>query len=90
MSQSTSEIRTQVASLIEQAIALGPRKELRSTLVRALEIAKGDAPKELTQLHYDRLGRGARRFYGPRRRGWFALARLSRRVQRRGMDWYNW
>ncbi|WP_170443416.1 tyrosine-type recombinase/integrase [Ruegeria arenilitoris] len=60
MSQSTSEIRTQVASLIEQAIALGPRKELRSTLVRALEIAKGDAPRELTQLHYDRLGRGAR------------------------------
>ncbi|MGI9368908.1 MAG: tyrosine-type recombinase/integrase [Ruegeria sp.] len=60
MSQSTSEIRGQVASLIEQAIALGPRKELRSTLLRALEIAKGDAPKELSQLHYDRLARGAR------------------------------
>ncbi|WP_170607861.1 tyrosine-type recombinase/integrase [Ruegeria arenilitoris] len=60
MSRSTSEIRAEVASLIEQAIALGPRKELRNTLVRALEIAKGNAPKELTQLHYDRVGRGAR------------------------------
>ena len=55
-----SDTRAQVATLVQQALALGPRKELRTTLLRALEIAQGDAPKELTQLHYDRLGRGSR------------------------------
>lgn len=36
-----------------------------------------------------RLGFAARRFYGPRHRMYFALARLSRRAQELGADWYN-
>jgi flavin-dependent dehydrogenase len=36
-----------------------------------------------------RLGFAARRFYGPRHRTYFALARLSRRAQELGADWYN-
>jgi flavin-dependent dehydrogenase len=36
-----------------------------------------------------RLGFAARRFYGPRHRLYFALARLSRRAQELGADWYN-
>ena len=36
-----------------------------------------------------RLGLGAKLFYGSRRKAWFRLARLSRRVQRAGMHWYN-
>lgn len=36
-----------------------------------------------------RLALGARLFYGPRSRFWFGVARLSRRAQRVGMNWYN-
>lgn len=36
-----------------------------------------------------RLGFAARRFYGPRYRMYFTLARLSRRGQELGADWYN-
>ncbi|WP_170477550.1 tyrosine-type recombinase/integrase [Ruegeria arenilitoris] len=89
MPQLKSDTRAQVASLIEKAIALGPRKELRTTLLRALEIATGDAPKELTQLHYDRLGRGAR-LTDPQRPGLMmkssktGLKRWTYRVQAEG------
>ena len=36
-----------------------------------------------------RLGLGARLFYGPRPWFWFGVARVSRRAQRIGMNWYN-
>jgi len=36
-----------------------------------------------------RLGLGVKLFYGSRRKTWFRLARLSRRVQKAGMHWYN-
>jgi geranylgeranyl reductase family protein len=36
-----------------------------------------------------RLGLAAKLFYGSRRRTWFRLARISRRVQKAGMHWYN-
>ena len=48
------------------------------------------------ELHHGMIGRklrrlafAARRFYGPRHRLYFRLARMSRRAQELGVDWYN-
>ena len=68
MSHTTSNKRAEAASLIRQALDLGVRKELRAALQRALEIAEGDAPKELTQLHYERMVPGSR-LADPNRKG---------------------
>ena len=68
MSKQTSDKRAQAASLIRQALDLGVRKELRAALEHALELAEQGAPKELTQLHYDRLKPNAR-LADPNRRG---------------------
>ena len=60
MSTSTSDKKALAARHIQQAIDTGVRKELRTTLLRALELATDEAPKEITQLHYHRLALGAR------------------------------
>jgi len=68
MSKQTSDKRALAASLIRQALDLGVRKELRSALEHALDLAEQGTPKELTQLHYDRLKPSAR-LADPNRRG---------------------
>ena len=60
MSQHTSDKKALAASHIQQALDTGVRKELRTTLLRALELATDESPKEITQLHYDRLGASSR------------------------------
>ena len=61
----------------------------------AVDFAKrnGIDPKLLTPealgRKLGRVGFAARRFYGPHHRLYFALARLSRRAQELGADWYN-
>lgn len=48
------------------------------------ELREGVMGRKLGRLAY-----AARRFYGPRHRLYFRLARLSRRAQELGADWYN-
>jgi integrase len=80
MQEQKSDIRGQISSLLQQCLDLGPRGDLRATLMLAAEQAAGTAPKELTDLHYRRLPTGGR-LPDPTRPGFIMIA------SKRGKRW---
>ena len=73
MTNIKSSIRTEIASLVQQALDLGPRGDLRKSLESALDEANGTAPTDLAELRYRQLKAG-KRLTDPKRAGFIMVA----------------
>lgn len=73
MTNNKSSIRAEIASLVQQALDLGPRGDLRKSLEAALDEANGTAPTDLTDLRYRQLKAG-NRLTDPKRMGFIMVA----------------
>ena len=80
MQKNKSDIRSQISTLIQQALDLGTRGDLRDALVHALELADGTAARGLSDLHYRRL-KTPGRLTDPVRAGFIMIA------SQRGKRW---